>query len=65
MQKWAYLDKIDKEVGANNRVKCIVTIMADTEMDIPTADPAWLPGSMALVAESHKCRILNTEGAWK
>lgn len=49
----------------------LVTLIADTEADIPTEshpegrpDVEWAPGSMCMIADGHQCKILNHNGEW-
>lgn len=44
----------------------IVTIVVDTEEDIPTEIPdRWETGSLCFIAETHKCKVLNHNREWK
>jgi hypothetical protein len=41
-----------------------VTILVDTEDDLPEPETNWTPGSMALIAEDHTFRVMNNEREW-
>ncbi len=41
-------------------------LLCDTEVDLPNASTLHLaPMSVALVADTHTLRVLNTQGVWK
>lgn len=42
-----------------------VTLCCDTENDIPDALDVWDAGSIAMVADGHSYKVLDSEGAWK
>lgn len=39
-------------------------IMVDTESDIPDPIDEWMEGSICMVADTHKYKILNGEREW-
>lgn len=41
-----------------------VVIQVDTEADLPTPDGSWDVGSYAIIAGTHKYKILNSEREW-
>ena len=41
-----------------------VTIQVDTENDLPTPDDSWEVGSIAIVANTHSYKRLNSEREW-
>lgn len=41
-----------------------VVIQVDTEADLPEADAGWDAGSLAIVADTHRYKILNGEREW-
>ena len=46
-------------------MRYIVTLVCDTEEDIPEPNEAWDAGSIAQICEPHGYKILNSEGVWK
>lgn len=50
------------EVGSVS--KLMVFILADTASDIPTVKDAWAVGSICMIAETHKYKVLNSEREW-
>lgn len=53
---------------ADNKSVQRVEICCDTEADLPTAaeiaDKAYAAYSVALIADTHEIRILNSKGEW-
>lgn len=41
-----------------------VVIQVDTAEDLPEADAGWDAGSLAIVADTHRYKILNGEREW-
>lgn len=41
-----------------------VVILVDTAEDLPEADACWDAGSLAIVADTHRYKILNGEREW-
>lgn len=41
-----------------------VVIQVDTEADLPAPDGSWDVGSYAIIAGTHKYKILNSEREW-
>ena len=41
-----------------------VVILVDTAEDLPEVDAGWDAGSLAIVADTHRYKILNSEREW-
>ena len=48
----------------NGKVLQRVVILVDTVEDLPEAEESWDPGSLAIVADMHRCKILNNGREW-
>lgn len=48
----------------NGKVLQRVVILVDTADDLPEADVSWDAGSYAVIAETHKYKVLNSEREW-
>lgn len=62
------------ERGSGGGSNCITTFLCDTVADIPylpTERKAGIcgakcsAGSIAIIAETHETKVLNTQGEWK
>lgn len=48
----------------NGKVLQRVVILADTASDLPEAEESWDAGSLAIIADTHRYKILNSEREW-
>lgn len=48
----------------NGKVLQRVVILADTADDLPEPDASWAVGSICMIAETHKYKVLNSEREW-
>lgn len=50
--------------GENGIAQIRVVILADTASDIPEPLEQWAVGSICMIAETHRYKVLNNEGEW-
>lgn len=51
-------------IEGNEKDRCEVEILVDTEADLPTPETEWASGSFALIANTKKIKVLNNAGEW-
>ena len=42
----------------------LMTVLVDSESDLPVPEASWSPGSICMIADTHTYKILNSEGEW-
>ena len=62
---YSIMEQIKTRVTPDGVAHYRVTLICDTTDDIPTADASWDAGSIAMVADGHSYKVLDSEGAWK
>lgn len=62
---YSIMEQIKTRVTPDGVAHYRVTLICDTTDDIPEALDTWDAGSIAMVADGHSYKVLDSEGAWK